>query len=159
MKTSLYFTAFFLFIVLCSSYSLQAQTNGKLTGNYVTAAINSDAFTGVEFGYLYGSEIADHPIRYYARINNTVNILTTTIIKMRSTYESYHIFNNRTLFFLLSTCLCSRDQYYWAKGISGGIGLGMDHPVFYDVKDTGEGEYYAGGLISSQHRIAKEYAK
>jgi hypothetical protein len=37
-----------------------------------------------------------------------------------------------------------------------GIGLGMDNPVFYDVKDETEGKYYAGGFktaISSGYEI------
>ncbi len=40
--------------------------------------------------------------------------------------------------------------------VSGGIGLGMDNPVFYDVKDETEGKYYAGGFkmtISSGYEI------
>jgi hypothetical protein len=38
---------------------------------------------------------------------------------------------------------------YWVSDrvwVTGGIGLGMDTPVFYDVKDEREGKYYGGGV-------------
>lgn len=40
--------------------------------------------------------------------------------------------------------------------VNGGIGLGMDNPVFYDVKNESEGKYYAGGFktaISTGYEI------
>lgn len=39
-------------------------------------------------------------------------------------------------------------QYFVSNRIwlSGGLGLGMDNPVFYDVKNENEGKYYAGGF-------------
>jgi len=69
MKKLIHILLFVFFMIFSSSHNLQAQTNSNTTASFVTAAINSDAFTGLEFGYLHGSNIADNSILYYARIN------------------------------------------------------------------------------------------
>ncbi|WP_247237294.1 hypothetical protein [Telluribacter sp. SYSU D00476] len=38
---------------------------------------------------------------------------------------------------------------YWVNNrlwITGGVGVGMDNPVFYDVKDSSEGRYHSRGF-------------
>lgn len=84
MKKNIYHTAAFALCFFCAFQS-PAQENDPLYSKSLSLGVNSDAFTGLDLGYLQESSISGLPSCYYVTLN--IPLLSSIAQKKLDTWE------------------------------------------------------------------------